>query len=164
MSISDLIPWRERERSLPVRQRRDSVSRLQSEFDRFFSDFASMAPWSTFESVGNFSPEIDVTEHDDRLEVTAELPGLNFEDIDLTISHDTLTIKGEKKQESEVNEGNYYRMERRFGSFCRTIPFAADVVDADNADATYKDGLLKITLPKRKEAQQLSKRIQINQG
>jgi HSP20 family protein len=163
MSISDLIPWRERDRSMPVRRRSDSVSRLQSEFDRFFNDFASLTPWSTFESIGDFSPEIDVTEHDDRLEVTAELPGLNFEDIDLTISRDTLTIKGEKKQETEVDEGNYYRMERRFGSFCRTIPFAADVVDADNVDASYKDGLLKITLPKRKEAQPLSKRINISQ-
>jgi HSP20 family protein len=92
-------------------------------------------------------PVVDVFEKEDKFVVKAELPGMKEEDIDVSVVGDTLTIKGEKKTETEVKEEDYYRCERSYGSFFRSIPLPA-TVEADKIEASYGDGVLEVSLPK----------------
>ena len=166
MNISDLVPWKSNERGGQVAVRRGSYpSAFQNEFNRLFEDFfenSGLTPWS--ERFDGFNPRVNVAEREKEIEVTAELPGIAEEDVDISLTRDVLTIKGEKKQESERKEDNYTRVERSYGSFSRTISLPADVVDADNVEATFKNGVLTIVLPKREEAQQVSRRIAVKAG
>jgi HSP20 family protein len=84
------------------------------------------------------------------------------EDVDVTIMRDALSIKGEKKVEVEEKETNYYRMERSYGSFTRTIPLPESVVDQENVSAEFRNGVLTITLPKLAEAQSVTRKIPVN--
>ncbi|MEW5986043.1 MAG: Hsp20/alpha crystallin family protein [Chloroflexota bacterium] len=168
MRISELVPWKADKGSLAARREEDDfpwfptfrdMNRLFNEFVRDF-DFA---PWREGRWAG-FSPTVNVSETDKEVQVTAELPGMNMEDVEISINHDILTIRGEKKEESEEKGQNFYRMERSFGSFQRSIPLPAEVVDADKAEATYKNGVLTIVLPKLPEARKPLKRIPIKTG
>lgn len=107
--------------------------------------------WRRFpaEEIG-WTPAIDVYEKEDKFVIKAELPGMKQEDIDVSIVGDTLTIRGEKKTESEVKEEDYYRSERHYGSFFRSIPLPSSV-DAKKIEATYEDGVLEVVLPKAPE-------------
>lgn len=169
MNISDLVPWKSnRDSEVAVRQEKSPLT-LYNEFNRMFDEFFEnnwMTPWSgrLGEQFNEFTPSVNVTERENELEVTAELPGMNEDDIDITLARDVLTIKGEKKQETEDKGDNYYRMERSYGKFSRVIPLPADVVDNENVEATFKNGVLTITLPKLEEAQQLTRRITVNAG
>ena len=113
-------------------------------FDRFFEDFTMP---SVFSEGTGFSPAFDVSETDDQLTVKAELPGIAEKDIDISISDGILTVKGEKKHEKEEENARYHTVERRYGSFSRTMRLPDDV-DTERVDATFKDGILKLTLPK----------------
>ena len=95
-------------------------------------------------------PAVDIFEKDDKFVVKAELPGMKEEDIDVSVVGDTLMIKGEKKTETEVKEENYYRCERAYGSFYRSVPLPS-TVDADKIEANFEDGVLEVTLPKSAE-------------
>lgn len=163
MTKRDMIPVRsESPFRLPVSRRiSDPFLALQQEFDRIFGDFFGEENWPTLRRGDEFLPRVNVTELPGEIEVTAELPGLDDEDIDITISRDTLTLKGEKKQEHEEQEGSIYRMERSFGSFCRTISLPADVVKVDEASASFKNGVLTITIPKKESEAQISRRIEV---
>ena len=99
-----------------------------------------------------FSPRMDVSETDKEIVVSAELPGLADEDIDVSLSLGMLTISGEKKQEKEKKGRNYYHVERSYGSFQRSIPLPAEV-DTNQVDAVFKKGVLTVTLPKTGAAQ-----------
>jgi len=136
----ELTPWK------PFRE----LGRLRNEMDRLWEDFFGerrfFAPAERL-----LHPSLDVAETKDRLMITAEIPGMDAKDIDISISGDTLTIKGEKKQEKEEKEENYHLLERSYGAFSRSIKLPA-AVDADKVDATYKKGILKIALPKKEEA------------
>jgi HSP20 family protein len=92
-------------------------------------------------------PAVDVFEKEDKFVVKAELPGMKEEDIDVSVVGDTLSIKGEKKTEIEVKEEDYYRCERTYGSFYRSIPLPS-TVDANKIEASFEDGVLEVTLPK----------------
>jgi HSP20 family protein len=92
-------------------------------------------------------PAVDVFEKDDKFVVKAELPGMKEEDVDVSVVGDTLSIKGEKKTETEVKEEDYYRSERTYGSFYRSIPLPS-TVDVDKIEASFEDGVLEVTLPK----------------
>ncbi len=106
--------------------------------------------WQTpFEEKG-WMPAVDVYEKNDRYIVKADLPGIKEEDIDISISGDNLAIKGEKKAETEVKEENYYRSERTYGSFYRSIQLPSDV-DAEKIKANFENGVLEVTLPKSAE-------------
>lgn len=98
-----------------------------------------------------WAPCIDVAETGEEIVVTAELPGIKQEEVDITIADDTLTIKGKKKEEQEVRKENYHRIERSYGSFQRSISLPTSV-QADKAKASYKDGVLYVTIPKVEEA------------
>jgi HSP20 family protein len=109
-------------------------------------------------------PSINVTESEKALVVTAELPGLDEENVELSLSHDTLTIKGEKKQENEEKGHEFYRLERSYGAFSRRIPLPGGVVDMDRVTAKFEKGILHINLPKLETAQALSRRIPVKSG
>ena len=151
MAIYNIVPRRARRPYRLSTRRAHAPSRaFQREFDSMFNEFASLAPWANSEFWGEFSPRLNVAENESEIEVTAELPGIDEEDIEISVSQDVLTIKGEKKLEQEEGEGNFYRMERRYGSFCRSIELPAGVVDAGEAQASYKNGVLTVLLPKHK--------------
>lgn len=163
MKFSDLVPWRDREgTSLPARQESDPLYSLQREVDRLFNEFSTLSPW--YQGDREFAPSVNVTERAKEIEVSAELPGIDEKDIDISIARGVLTIKGEKKLEHEETEGNYYRRERRYGAFSRSIQLPTDILDVDNAEAVFKNGVLTINLPKLEEAQQISKRVEVKGG
>ena len=97
------------------------------------------------------APPVDVSENNDNFVVTAELPGLKKDEIKITIQNNVLTITGSKKKDSESREDLIHRVERSFGSFCRTVSFPA-AVDQAKIDADFKDGILTISVPKVEEA------------
>ena len=103
-------------------------------------------------------------ENDTAFTVTAEIPGGGEEDIDVTLSQNMLTIKGEKKVEEKEEKDGFYHLERRYGSFSRTIPLPPNTVDQDKVSATFDKGVLTISLPKLEEAQQIMKRIPVKFG
>jgi HSP20 family protein len=169
MNISDLVPWRgKRDNQLAARQN-DTDATIYNQFNRLFDEFFEnnwMTSWdSDFgDRFNEFSPRVNVTEREKEFEVTAELPGLTENEIDITLNRDGLTLKGEKKQESEDKGDNYYRMERSYGSFSRTIPLPADLIEKDQVAAEFKHGVLTITMPKREDAQPISRRITVKAG
>jgi HSP20 family protein len=147
MAIRDLIPWR-RER-LPVRrEEQDPFWSFRQEMDRMFDrlfEGRALAPWG--EEWTGFAPSVDVVETDDEVKVTAELPGLAAQDVDVTVSHNTLTLKGEKKQEHEEKGENWYRTERSYGSFERAVTLPQGT-DTEQAEAAFDKGVLTITFAK----------------
>jgi HSP20 family protein len=103
-------------------------------------------PSTAFEDT-EWVPAFDVSETDKELIVKAEVPGMDKKDINITVSDGILTIEGEKKHEKKEDNEQYHRVERRYGTFSRTVRLP-DEVEADKVDATYKDGVLNIRLPK----------------
>jgi len=130
---------------------------MNSLFDNFFSGFG-MEPFET--RLGAFNPRIDVAEADKEIKVTAELPGMEDKDIDISLTKDMLTIKGEKKEEKEEKGKSFYRMERSYGSFSRTIPLPAEI-DTNKVKADFKKGILTVMLPKTPQAIKETKKIQV---
>ncbi|WP_306120882.1 MULTISPECIES: Hsp20/alpha crystallin family protein [unclassified Roseitalea] len=165
MQIRDLIPWgRNREATRAEGANDDNpVTHLQRDINRVFEDF-----WSRFErpfagtngGLTGFGPTTDVTETDEAIEVAIELPGLSEKDVEVSLTEDVLTIRGEKKHESEDKRKGVYISERSWGSFYRMVPLPPGV-DADKASADFKRGVLTVTLPKTPEAQSKIKRIEV---
>lgn len=106
------------------------------------------------------SPAFDMYEEDNTVVVKAELPGMTKDNIDISLSDSTLTLKGEKKKEEEVNEKDFYRCEREYGSFLRRIELPAEV-KVDAAKATFKNGVLEIRLPKTEAAKKKEVRVPV---
>ena len=127
----------------------DRLAALREDMDRLFdSPFGSF--FRTPGSLRNWSPALDVYENKDDFTVVVELPGLKKEEIDVSLHGDILTISGERKTE-EKKEGQGFRTERFYGSFQRTVTLPA-AVDGKKVKASYKDGILKVVLPKAEEA------------
>jgi HSP20 family protein len=165
MAITDLIPWRKTNGGLVTRSETDPFNLLHREIDRVFSDFMTDWPWTGRMSrmerrFGSFVPEVDVTETDKEFRVTAEVPGMDEQDLEVSYFGGGLMIKGEKREEHEEQKGDFYRSERQFGAFERTIPLPSDI-DPDKAKASFKKGVLEITLPKTEEARSHRKTIPI---
>jgi HSP20 family protein len=152
MAITDLIPWNRGKRQVSVqREEREPFLALQREMNQLFDDFwggSWLTPFGMSEREWPvFSPQVDVVETDTEVKVQAELPGLEEKDFEVSVSQDTLTIRGEKKQEKEEKGRNYYRAERSYGSFQRSIPLPR-TVDTDRVSAEFSKGVLTISLPK----------------
>jgi HSP20 family protein len=131
-------------------------------FDDFFGGWG-LAPFREFpERWDTFSPRMDMVEGDKEVTVSAELPGMDEKEIGVSLSHGVLTISGEKQEKKEDKGKNYYRMERSYGSFQRSVPLPGEVDEA-KVEATFKKGVLTITLPKTAAAQ-ARKRITIKRG
>jgi len=121
-------------------------------FNRFFDDFNISKSWIGKDRFSAFAPKLNVSEDDAAIEISVELPGMNEKDIEVSLDKDLLTIKGEKKEESENREKSFHHMERSYGTFQRSIRIS-DEVEPNNIKASFKDGVLVITLPKaEKEA------------
>jgi len=135
--MADLVRWE------PTRE----MTSLRDAMDRLFED-AFLRPgwfapaWGAAEML-----PVDVYETGDRLIVKAAVPGVKPEEIDVTVTGDLLTIKGEFKQEEKVEKGSYLRQERRYGNFCRQVGLPAGV-NADKTKATFEDGVLTLEMPK----------------
>jgi HSP20 family protein len=131
--------------------------------DRLFEDFfrgRSLAPFG--EGWGAFSPSVDVVETENQITVSAELPGMSDEDIEVSLDRGVLTIRGVKSEEQKEERENYYRAERTYGSFQRSIPLPAEVKQ-DEVEAVFQKGVLTITLPKA-EVTESQHKIQIKAG
>lgn len=143
-----LLPWRGR---VPEERARGGLQEMQDRINRMFDDFFygfSLAPRT--EERLEWLPLVDVSETEDAVRVTAELPGVQAKEVDISLTDDLLTIRGEKKSEKEEKKRDYHRVERSYGVFTRTVRLPA-VVDADKVEATFKEGVLTITMPKREQ-------------
>ena len=134
---------------------------LRREMERFFDRFAEpvLEPFATM-TAGAWAPMLDVTETKDAMIVTAELPGVDAKEIGIELTGDLLTLKGEKEKRTEEKEERYHRVERTYGAFLRSVrlPMA---VDGSKITATFKNGVLKVVLPKTAEAQKPAKKIEV---
>ena len=140
-----LIPRRSRG-TIPAIRRSPGMARDMFDLlDRFWTE----TPFSGM--LTEWEPSIDVSDADGNMQVRAELPGLNPDDIDVNVSGDLLTIKGEKKREDEQIEESYHRRESYTGAFQRTIQLPEEA-DSENVNANYKNGILTISLPKTDSA------------
>jgi HSP20 family protein len=118
--------------------------------DRLFDRFLEPA-WSEMPTLGDWSPTVDVSEDKDAVTVKAELPGVEQKDIAVSLQDGMLSIKGEKRAEKEEKDKRYHRVERSYGAFYRSIQLPS-TVDTGKVSATFKDGVVTITLPKAPEA------------
>jgi len=122
---------------------RELVS-LRDDMDRLFSTFFGGFPE---EVEGFWSPVIDIEEDDDNYFVKAEIPGMKKEDVKISVRGNALSVSGERKQESETKNKTFHRIEQSYGKFMRTITLPSEI-DTERVKATYKDGILTVTLPK----------------
>ena len=135
-------------------------------FDRFGGSFGlpSLPRLFDLEPTNSYAaPAVDVTESDGAFSITAELPGLDEKDIDVSVSGDLLAIKGEKREEKEEKNKNYYLSERSYGQFQRSFSLPSGI-DRDKINAEFSKGVLTITLPKSAEAQKQQKKIEVKKG
>ena len=171
MSLKELMPWRwgglrrwEGE-GQPLENFRYEISELQDEMDRLFEDFwrtggrSRQLPGRWMR--GDLLPEVDQSEDDKAYHVKMELPGLDREDVDVNLSEGLLTIRGEKKQDEEEKGKDFYRRERSFGAFSRSLPIPGEVDEA-KIKASFDKGILSIELPKSENAQKKIKHIDIS--
>jgi HSP20 family protein len=138
---------------------------LRSAMDRLFEDsFVSPLTWRTLASGETIAPPpVDVQETDDEIVVTAALPGMKADDVDITMTGQTLTLRGEFKGDDEVSKDQYLYRERRFGSFNRTVQLPVRV-QGEKADATFVDGVLTLRIPKAEEVKPRQIRISAGAG
>jgi len=170
MTLKDIVPWRWgglrhwAEEDRPYESFLREMDNLHQEMDRLFEDFwkgsgslrLQNRPWQQNELV----PRVDESEDETAFHVKVELPGMDQEDVDLTLAAGVLTIRGEKKREDEEKGKDFYRRERTFGSFRRSLPIPVDV-DESKIEARFEKGILFIELPKTEEAQKKVKHIPV---
>ena len=168
MAFGDLIPftWGANRRSMPMRREEEfPFTALQSSmnrlFENFFGDMPLFGSSNAGEQTGAFSPRIRLSEDDKSVTLEAELPGLSEKDIDLALTKDRLTLRGEKRIENErKGTGNSLYSEVSYGAFERSIPLNFEV-DEDKVEATFKNGVLSIVLPKTAQARSQTKKISV---
>lgn len=143
--------WQPRMQSVTRWDPFEEMADFRREMDRLFGEFFGRTPFSMAATEAMWTPLVDIHETRDSYLLMAEVPGVKQEDIQVSIEGDTLTLKGERKRETEVREDQYHRIERSYGRFERSILLPSGV-DADGVKATYRDGVLEIQLPKKEEA------------
>jgi HSP20 family protein len=174
------VPVKTEEKKTEERSERSSALQewrpfetLRREMDRLFDDFgqgfwrspvrrslAELEPLWSRKLTWGVAPAVDIVEGDKAYEVTAELPGMDEKNIEVKVVNGGLRITGEKKEEKEEKKKDYYLSERRFGSFERYFRLP-EGVDADKIEASFKKGVLSVTLPKKPEAQKPEKKIEV---
>jgi|TARA_Y100001933_G_scaffold106517_1_gene106770 HSP20 family protein len=160
MQIKDLIPWARKDHAPDAKtDETNPIATLQRDMNRVFESFWNRVgdldwPW------GGGEAKSDVVETDDAVEVSIELPGMEMKDIEVSVTDDMLTVKGEKKIERQEEKKGYYLSERSYGAIYRTIPLPPGV-DGEKAEASFKNGVLTIRLPQTPEAQARVKRIDV---
>jgi HSP20 family protein len=164
MNVRDLVPWSRGDRERNPATRSDSISpvmNLHREMNRLFDDMFRGFDDSRFFAGRSGWPSLDVEETDKECRVTADLPGLEERDVEVLLQDGLLTVRGEKKLESENR--NRTHSERFYGRFERQISLDRDV-DQNAVSATFKNGVLTVTMPKSAQAVERTKRIPINTG
>jgi HSP20 family protein len=145
---------------------RSEMNRLFDDFDRGFwrSPFRSsvfdIVPFAQHQIGWSAAPAVDVVEKDNAYEIMVELPGMDEKNVEVKVANDTLTIKGEKREEKEEKKKDYYLQERHFGSFERSFTVPQEV-DADKIEASFTKGVLTVKLPKKPEAIKSEKKISV---
>jgi HSP20 family protein len=135
-----------------------TTSGLESQVNRIFQELFDRSQESNLTS---WAPAVDIFENEHELIVKADLPDVKPEDLDIRVENNILTIRGERKFEKKVDEKNYLRLERSYGSFARSFSLA-NTVNSEAIKADYKDGVLTLTIPKREEAK--PKQIKVSVG
>ncbi len=160
MQIKDLVPWARKDHAPePKSDDQNPIAGLQREMNHVFESFWTRAgdldwPWT------GGDPKSDVVETEDSVEVSIELPGMEMKDIEVSVTDDMLTVKGEKKVERQEAKKGYYLSERSYGAIYRTIPMPPGV-DGEKAEARFKNGVLTIKLPQTPEAQAKVRRVEV---
>jgi HSP20 family protein len=165
MDFKAMVPWTNASKQTPAKQDdfADPFLNFRREVDRMFDDFfegfgrpgrSSLTGWS------GPTPSIDLAENDNEITITAELPGIDEKDIELTVTGDLLTLRGEKKSEREQANGDSYYAERRYGSFSRVVRLPFEVQD-DVVEASYDKGVLSVRIAKPADHQRPVRRIEI---
>jgi HSP20 family protein len=134
--------------------------RMKREMDKLWDSFFERRP-VRIEEETEFLPALDLAETDNELVVKCEVPGLEPKDIDISLSDRMLTIRGEKKQEREERKADYHLVERSYGAFTRSVQLPTEV-QSDKISASYKNGILKINLPKSEEAKKKEIKIKVD--
>jgi len=150
-------------RFVPFRSPLADVAVLQNRLNSIFSDFARPDDTQESLSAGNFVPAVDVYEDEHKLVLKLEVPGIKQEDLDVRLENQTLTVKGQRKFESEEKEENFHRIERRFGSFSRSFTLPVSI-DTASIAAKYENGVLAIQLAKKEAAKPKQVKIEIGNG
>lgn len=181
--IKDLIPKRGKKKELPVGIDKypefqpdvwqGPFMDLRKAMDRLFDDFFRGFRWPVAERRGPWAlttdvfatdwPRVDMDETDDEIRITAELPGVNKDNVDISVTEDMITIRGEKKDQEEKKGRGYYRLERSYGSFQRSFYLPCEV-ESDRVDASFKGGILTVKLPKSAAARKRFKKIHVRTG
>lgn len=140
---------------------RRNLSSIYNRMDRIFDDFFGGRPAFLRPDTGdwNWSPPVDISESDNHVEIRAEVPGLSQDDVSVSVTENVLTLKGEKKQESEVKDETVHRVERAYGRFHRSFTLPKSL-QTDGAKASFKDGVLTLSIPKVEQPK--PKEIQIS--
>ncbi len=161
MTMRSMVPFGWGGSTLPGRTASDDpFVRLWNDVDRLFSSVVRDTGQTEWPQVGNIGLPVEVSETGTELKVMAELPGVDEKDVSVELVGDVLTIKGEKRSAEERKDEGYYLTERRYGTFSRALRLPY-VVEADKIQASFKNGVLTVTLPKPAELQQQVKRIEV---
>jgi HSP20 family protein len=185
MDVKKLIPWNwfkkeEEDAGKPVPVKREGVGErsgtfssplqlVHHEIDRLFDEafrgfglvpFGFERPLLSGVAESMLKPTLDLSASDKEYSITVEIPGVDEKDVKLEVVNDTLTISGEKKQEKKEEDKNYYRMERSYGSFQRVLSLPEDA-DQDDVKATFKKGVLTVTLPRKEIPKANVKQIEV---
>jgi HSP20 family protein len=152
---SALHPWR------PFESLRREVERLFDDFDRpFRRSLFDVEPFWRRELSRAATPAVDIVERENAYEIAAELPGMDEKNVEVKLANGGLIIRGRSEEEKEEKKKDYYVHERHFGSFERSFRLPEDI-DTEKIGASFKKGVLTVTLPKRKEAQKPEKKIEV---
>ncbi|MFA6053871.1 MAG: Hsp20/alpha crystallin family protein [Thermodesulfovibrionales bacterium] len=152
-STKALSPFQEMEKRFEEMEKR-----FEDFIRRPFSSMPSWLPRLRMPEVEEVVPSVDIVKEGDDIVVKAELPGMKKEDIDVSLTKDTITISGEKKKEEKIEKKDYYSLERSYGSFKRSFSLPAEV-QTEKASAKFKDGVLEIRIPKTEEAKKKEKKV-----
>jgi HSP20 family protein len=152
----EIAPWKAFKELAPLRD----FERMRQEMDRLWDSFFVGGPSRKGEEAAEWLPSLDVSETKTDIVVKAEVPGMDPKDIDISLSNEVLTIRGEKKQEKEEKDENYHFVERSYGAFTRSLRLPTEV-KSEKISASYKNGVLKIVLPKSEEAKKKEVKIKV---
>jgi len=168
MNVRDLIPWGRGNNQTPTFYRNGDLQQLpllslhremNRLFDDVFRDFDAGFPAFGQLASSRVWPNVEISEADKEIRITAEIPGLDEKDVEVVLENDVLTLRGEKRSEIEDNERRF--SERYYGRFERRIPLGSEI-EQDKVQASFKNGVLTVTLPKTAKDQSKIKRIAIN--
>jgi len=169
---STITPWGWKKKRLPIGKDEQAVTSLQRQMNRLFNDFFTgtnllpeffSEPLAQLgEKFGNFAPNVNVVKRENAIIVTVEVPGMDEKDIELSLTKDSLTIRGERKQDHESKgEGGWHYVESSYGAFERVIPLGEFEIDEDRVEASASKGIVTISLPLKASSRSVAKKVSI---